>query len=294
MPTGQGGAPPFPPIGELMRRFDIRPSRRFSQNFLRSYSRCEAIAECAGIGEGHVVVEVGAGLGNLTTALALRAGHVIAFEPDRAFAEWHSELAARHANLSLVADWFSMGRLESELEPHLARGLVPAVVANLPYKETSPILLDLVNGRHAFHPLAVMVQREVADRIAAGPGRRECGLLSCHIALRYMARIAMRLSPGEFTPAPDVHSAVLRLDPLPAPLWRDGAHRDALFAMMKGLFTYRRKTLANGLCESVAGLAREEAPAILARAGIEPSRRVETLSIGEFLALSDAMPRGPA
>ncbi len=284
--------PPFPPIGELMRRFDIRPSRRFSQNFLRHYGRCEAIADAAGIGTGHVVVEIGAGLGNLTTALALRAGHVIAFEPDRAFAEWHAELAARHANLTLVADWFSADRLEAELAPHVARGLVPAVVANLPYKETSSILLDLVNGPRAFHPLAVMVQREVAERIAAGPGRRECGLLSCHIALRYTARIAMRLAPGEFTPPPDVHSAVLRLDPLPAPLWRDDAHRDALFALMKGLFTYRRKTLANGLCESIAHLPREEAPRVLARAGIEPSRRVETLSIGEFLALEGALPGG--
>jgi 16S rRNA (adenine1518-N6/adenine1519-N6)-dimethyltransferase len=280
---------PFPPLGVLLRRFDIHPDKRRSQHFLRHPERCTEIAELCNLTPQHTVVEIGAGPANLTHALARHGAEVIAVEPDRVFAPWYEELVAAQPNLRFLREDFLKLDLAELLASAREAGRPICAAGNLPYQITSAILFHLVDAVFPFESLVLMMQREVADRIAAGAGERACGGLSCKVALRYHARIAMRLAPGEFMPPPAVHSAVLVLTPLAQPLYRDEAHRGRLYKLIDGVFRYRRKTVENGLIESQISPDRASAAAALRRADVDAKLRPEALSLDQFLAIESAL-----
>jgi 16S rRNA A1518/A1519 N6-dimethyltransferase RsmA/KsgA/DIM1 with predicted DNA glycosylase/AP lyase activity len=171
------------------------------------------------------------------------------------FAPWYEELVAAQPNLRFLREDFLKLDLAELLASAREAGRPICAAGNLPYQITSAILFHLVDAVFPFESLVLMMQREVADRIAAGAGERACGGLSCKVALRYHARIAMRLAPGEFMPPPAVHSAVLVLTPLAQPLYRDEAHRGRLYKLIDGVFRYRRKTVENGP-DRIADFAR--------------------------------------
>jgi 16S rRNA (adenine1518-N6/adenine1519-N6)-dimethyltransferase len=233
-------------------------------------------------------LEIGPGAGALTRPLADAAGHVVAFEIDRDLA---AELRADPPpRFSMVEGDFL------KVTPEMVRDAVPTsgalrVAGNLPYNVASPILFKLVELYAAGIPLVdatVMLQREVADRLVAPPGRKEYGVLS--ILIQHQARVerVLNLPPGAFRPAPRVQSSVVRLrfhEPRPRPLSQAG-----FVGLTQAIFTRRRKTLANALL-AFEPSARLAPTAALAEAGVDGTRRPETLSVAEAVAISDAFSR---
>jgi 16S rRNA (adenine1518-N6/adenine1519-N6)-dimethyltransferase len=252
--------------------------RALGQHFLRDAAVARAIVDLAGPTAADLVVEIGPGQGALTGLLAARAGRVLALELDPALV---AALRARLPGVEVVEadarrwDYAALDR------PPGGRTLV---VGNLPYSAGKPILAALVAAHAALDRLVLMLQREVAERVAAAPGGRVYGALSVLTQLHWDVRVALRVAPGAFRPPPRVESAVLALASRPAP--RAPVDDEPRFAaVVRAAFGRRRKTLANALAAGLGlplGVVREAAT----RCGIDPGRRAETLTIEEFAALA--------
>jgi 16S rRNA (adenine1518-N6/adenine1519-N6)-dimethyltransferase len=262
------------PVRQVLRELGIRPRKALGQHFLHDRAIVRRIVETAQLPPDALVVEIGPGLGILTEELARWARSVIAVELDARLAE---QLAERFhgTNVRIVHG--------DALEVDLATltGQCPYfVVANLPYNVATPILERLLTSDHPPERLVVMVQREVAERMAARPPAMSyLGVLVQFFAL---PRVAFRIGPGAFTPPPKVESAVVVLDRRTPPLPRH--HWDSSFALVRAGFAQRRKMLLNALA-TATGMDKEMLRALLQRAGIEPSRRAETLTVEEWLRL---------
>lgn len=280
----------FPPLRQLLDRYGIRPDKRYGQHFLHNMERLARIAATGGITPQHHLVEIGAGLGNLSVHLAENAASVVAVEADRTFEDWHRYLCALHPKLRIVYGDFLKQDLAELLKDGIAAGASIGAVGNIPYQISSGILFSLVDSELTFDPIVLLVQEEFADRISAPAGTRGVGALTLKVALRYTVRRAFRVPPNDFIPPPKVDSAVVELHPLPAPFFRDGAHRARLYRLLDGAFGYRRKTLANALVLSGIRKARGDAEEALRRAGVDPMRRAETLTIPEVIALEEQLP----
>lgn len=256
--------------------------RRLGQHFLRDPSVRERIIRLAALSSEDTVLEVGAGKGILTRALAKRAGRVVALEIDKALAD------------SLRRTFSKEPRVEVLNENALTfdpRSLGPGlkVVSNLPYYAASAIILHLLSYRSSIADMVLMVQKEVAERITAGPGGKDYGSLSLTIQYWADAGLCFAVPARAFRPAPKVESAVLRITPLPEPRVRV---RDEgfFFRMVRATFAHRRKTLLNNLKHFLEpGMSQEALRELLALAGIDPGRRSETLSLHEFTRLSDIL-----
>jgi 16S rRNA (adenine1518-N6/adenine1519-N6)-dimethyltransferase len=248
--------------------------RALGQHFLRDPGIARAIVDLVAPTPADVVVEIGPGQGALTGELARRAGRVLALEVDRALIERLRVALPAVEVLDADArawDWTSLAR------PDGGRALV---VGNLPYSVGTAILVALARAPQAIDAMALMLQREVAERVAAAPGGKTYGSLSVHVQLRWRVELAMRVPPGAFRPPPKVESAVLRMSPLPAPPV-DLADEQRFEAVVRAAFAQRRKTLANALASGLGlpvGAARDAATG----AGVDPGRRAETLNIREF------------
>ena len=253
--------------------------RALGQHFLRDAGLARAIVDLVTPTDHDLVVEIGPGEGALTGELARRAGRVIALEVDRALAAglrargWpHVEVVDADAR---TWDYGTLAR------PEGGRVLV---LGNLPYSVGKPILEALVRARTAIDEMALMLQREVAERLAAGPGSKVYGSLSVLTQLYCDVRLALRASPGAFRPPPKVDSAVVHLRVLPGPrIPLDDEPR--FHTVVRAAFAQRRKMLANALSAGL-GLPLEQARDELRRAAIDPRRRAETLSLEEFGALA--------
>ena len=225
-----------------------------------------------------LVVEIGPGEGALTGELARRAGHVVALEID---ADLAARLRTRGPAVEVVnadARTWDYGAL---VRPESGRVLV---VGNLPYSVGKPILEALVRARTAVDEMALMLQREVAERLAAPPGSKVYGGLSVLTQLYCDVRLALRVSPASFRPPPKVESAVVHLRVLPSarvPL----ADERRFATVVRAAFGQRRKMLANALASGL-GVSLERARDAAAEAAIDPRRRAETLTIDEFAALT--------
>jgi len=239
------------------------------------------------------VLEIGAGLGTLTEALAAQAGEVVALEVDRRLVQVLAERLGARPNLRIVegdalhADLAGLMRNAGRAEGAPRAGAVRKAVANLPYNIAAPLLLRLLDPALAIGRLVVTVQREVAERVVARPGTPAYGRLTLAVQYRAAARIVSRLPPGAFLPAPDVESAVLALVPHAHPPVRldDEA---ALFRVVAAGFGHRRKTLANALAQRL-DLAPSAVEAACRRAGVDPRARAETLDLAAFAALTRAL-----
>lgn len=277
----------FPPVVEILKRLGIWLDKKKSQHFLRSQAVCADIAELAELTRDAVAIEVGPGLGNLSVELSARAGRVLAVELDTGFADWHKYVSQSYPRIYFVYRDF-LETAFSELLADIPPGTPLVGVGNLPYQITSEILFRFVNAERTFDRLVFMVQKEVADRICAGAGARAGGALTYKIALRYHARFAMFVGPENFLPPPKVDSAVIVLEPLAQPLVRDLVHRTQVYALLDGIFRYRRKTLLN--CLTMAGIAPDKviAARMLETAEVDAIRRPETLEMHEVIALAEA------
>lgn len=267
------------PIRELLRDLDLRPSKALGQHFLHDQKIVHRIAELAGLGHGDLVVEIGPGLGVLTRALAARAGRVIAIELDARLAEYLRRQFAG-TNVEIVHD----DALAVDYA-ELTGGQPYQVVANLPYSVATAIIERLLAGEHPPARLVVMVQREVAERLAARPP--DMALLSVAAQFYATPRIAFRIGTGAFVPPPKVESAVIVLERrAETPLPRE--EHAPFFQMVRAGFAQRRKQLANALAAGL-GLPKQTVEAALVAAGIDPGRRAETLSLEEWVNVYQAL-----
>ncbi len=257
-------------IADLLERHGLSPSRRLGQHFLADANITRKVVELAAVGAGDQVVEVGAGTGTLTRALAAAGAHVVAYEID--------------AGLVPVLDEVTVG-LDVELRfADASSGLIGddlgdgawVMVANLPYNVGTPLLLDALRHSPAITRFVVMVQREVAERLVASPGTKAYGLPSVVTGLHSTGRLAFRVPPQVFYPPPTVESAVVVLDRVPAPAESERAIEIATVA-----FQQRRKMLRRSL-DSMFG----DPTAHIEAAGLDPTARAEDLSPHAYVELA--------
>ncbi|MEJ2209461.1 MAG: 16S rRNA (adenine(1518)-N(6)/adenine(1519)-N(6))-dimethyltransferase RsmA [Anaerolineae bacterium] len=262
-------------VPALLRAHELRPRKRLGQNFLVDPVALERIVEAAELDSTDAVVEVGAGVGNLTRLLAGRAGQVLAVEVDEGLIEVLREEVADLPNVSVLhGDVLGVSDFGFS---HL--GYV--VVGNLPYYITSAVLRHFLEERPRPSRLIVTVQREVAQRVVAGPG--DMSLLAVSVQFYGRPEIVARIPAGAFYPAPQVDSAVLRItvDPAPRLALAPGVTERDFFQAVRAGFSQKRKTLRNSLSGGLR-LSKGEVEAALQRAGVDPRRRAETLSLEEW------------
>jgi 16S rRNA (adenine1518-N6/adenine1519-N6)-dimethyltransferase len=259
----------------------VSPRKRFGQHFLAP-AWADKVVEAIAPRLEDRFLEIGPGPGVLTHKLAARAGSVVAIEIDRDLAgTLRQELPANA--LVLEGDF-----LDIDLAPLLAKGAL-RVAGNLPYNISSPILFKLLAASRASANLVdatVMLQLEVAERLAARPGTKDYGVLTIFTTAQAAVTRVLTLPPGAFRPAPKVHSAVVRLT-FKRPELPD-ADMPVFEAMVRGMFMQRRKTLANALRPYAESVGRNAVEA-LAAAGIDPIRRPETLTLADLRRLTDRL-----
>lgn len=255
-------------------------SKKYGQNFITDEKLLSDIADDAALTRDDVVLEVGAGAGTLTRALAERAGKVIAFEIDRSLEPILSHTLRDYDNVTVIYDDVTQ---YSEEELDALTGGRYKVVANLPYYITTPLLFMFLDRVNTPVSLTVMVQKEVAERICANEKKGDYGALSVSVAVRADAEITRIVPREKFTPAPNVDSAVVRIVLRGA----TGAKDDGtLYGLIKKAFAMKRKTLVNNLSAGYA-ISKSEAESWLTEVGIKPSARAEELSAAQFVILSD-------
>ena len=267
-----------------------RPKKQLGQNFLVNPEILKIIIEAGELTDADTVIEIGAGLGCLTDAIAQRAKRVIAVEVDELL---YKTLVAQfsinpHVQL-LNADILKL-ELDSLLS-HDPETVLPAfkVIANLPYSITTPILWKLLSHKKEIHSCILMMQKEVAERIVAGPGGKDYGALTIGVAYHADAVLISTLSPENFYPAPKVDSALLKLTMREMP--KVAVDDEALFfKIVRMAFRTRRKMLKNTLTKGRLASA-EVLAAAFEELGIAPQRRPETLDITEFAALTNFLSR---
>ena len=270
----------------LLERHGFRFSKALGQNFLIEPSVPRRIAEASGADESTLALEVGPGVGCLTSELARRAKKVVAIELDSALRGVLAETLGGLENVEIV--WGDAAKLDlAALVRERAGALRPVVCANLPYSVTTPLLAAFIEAG-CFERMTVMIQREVAQRLAAAPGTKDYGAFTVFVNWHCEVKRLFDVPPECFMPRPRVTSSVAALTPRAEPpcAVRDEA---LMFRCVRAAFSQRRKTLSNALSNGLGGFGRAEVLAALDAAGIDPRTRGETLSGADFARLSDAL-----
>jgi len=271
-------------INDIQQQFGFRLSKSLGQNFLVDKNIRDKIVEESLIGPDDLVIEIGPGVGVLTQLLAARANKVIAIEIDRNLIPILEETLAEYPNTEVVNEDILRCNLKELIAAHHPKGSV-RFVGNLPYYITTPIIMKILEDRVPADSITIMVQKEVADRLMASPGKKAYGAITCAVQY-YCEVVKVASAPREvFYPKPNVDSTVLRLDirkESPVELTEE----TAFFATIKAGFGQRRKTLHNALT-GLYGMDKQTVGHVLENAGIQPNRRAETLSIQEFATLAN-------
>ncbi|MDE0194454.1 MAG: 16S rRNA (adenine(1518)-N(6)/adenine(1519)-N(6))-dimethyltransferase RsmA [bacterium] len=261
-------------VADLLRRHEIRPRRSLGQHFVVDPNTVMRIVRLAGVTPGERIVEIGAGCGALTVALADAGAAVLAIEIDGRLLRALTEVCAERSVEVLQAD-------ATEVEswaPRLADGECWRLVANLPYNIAVPLLLDTLDRLPQVTAMLVMVQDEVAERLVARPGQSAYGLPSLKVACRARAEILGRVPPTVFWPRPRVSSALLAIDRLPEPA---AGNIDDLYRLARRAFGQRRKMLRSSLRGVVT-------PGDFAEAGVDPAARPGELGVADWSRLAAA------
>ena len=271
-------------IRALLSRHGFRFSKSLGQNFLTAAWVPERIAESAGLDEGTGVLEVGPGVGCLTEQLSLRAGKVLAVELDKALKPVLAETLADRDNVEIL-----FGDVLKQDLPALVReklpGLRPVICANLPYNVTTPLLTAFLEAG-CFEAVTVMIQREVARRICAGPGTADYGAFGLFVQWHCLTELLFDVPPSCFVPQPKVISSVIRLtrrEEKPFPVQDE----QLLFRVIRAAFNQRRKTLSNALSAGLGELSKEQAEKVLENCGFDPKIRGEAVELGGFVKITN-------
>lgn len=278
-------------VKRILNKHGFQFSKSLGQNFLIDPEVCPRMAEESGVTKETGVIEVGPGFGVLTQQLALRADKVVAIELDKRLPEVLADTLSDFDNVTVV----SGDVMEIDLHKLIAEQFPDhkdiVVCANLPYYITSPVIMKLLEEQLPVRSLVVMVQKEAAVRICARPGQRECGAVS--VAVQYYAEpeILFDVKRDSFFPAPNVDSAVMKLDVRSAPpeVLAD-LDQKAFFRVVQAAFSQRRKTVCNSLSSGLS-LPKDAVKVLLADANIPETARAEQLTVEQFGALCRAVER---
>lgn len=272
----------------VLNRYGFAFKKRFGQNFLIDAHVLDKIIRSADITKKDTVLEIGPGIGTMTQVLCEEAGRVIAVEIDRTLIPILQEDTCRaYDNLAIINEDVLKVDLREVIREAGCESI--KVVANLPYYITTPILMGLLEQHLPIESITVMVQKEVAERMQAGPGTKDYGALS--LAVQYYAEpyLAANVPPNCFMPRPNVGSAVIRLTLHKEPVVQVKDER-LMFALIRAAFNQRRKTLVNGLTHDAAlALTKEQVTGALAGLGLSETIRGEALTLAQFGALADRL-----
>lgn len=272
----------------ILQKYRFVFQKKYGQNFLVDTHVLEKIMDAAEITKEDCVVEIGPGIGTMTQYLAERAGAVVAVEIDRKLMPILEETLAAYDNVTVLNEDIIKVDLNRIVEEK-NHGKPVKVVANLPYYITTPIIMSLFESHVPLKSVTVMVQKEVAERMQAGPGTKNYGALS--LAVQYYAKpeVVANVPPNCFIPRPNVGSAVIRLtryEEYPVAV----KNENFLFALIRASFNQRRKTLANSLANAQSlSLTREQVAAALEKMQLSPTVRGEALTLEQFAALADLL-----
>jgi len=262
-------------IASLLEAHGLSPRRAFGQNFVVDPNIVRKIARLSAVGPGDFVVEIGAGLGSLTLALAETGAHVVAVEIDNGVVEVLRDVVAVLDNVEVIhadasqLDWAGLAKRSSSWH----------VVANLPYNVATPLVADLLDGAPGIARMLVMVQREVGERIVAGPGDGAYGAVSVKVAYWAVARLAGDVPRDVFLPVPRVDSVLVEIVRRDRPAV--DADRVRLMALVRAGFAHRRKMLRRALAGLVDAAAFDAA-------GVAPTARAEELGLDDWARLERA------
>ena len=271
-------------IKKELAEYDLIPRKRWSQHFLVDRNILNKVIRTAQVEKEDVVLEVGPGLGEMTLALARQVKRVIAIEIDPKLVAILNKKMKDYPNVEVVKGDI----LKVDFRQFLKREGHPIkVVANLPYQISTPLLFRFIESKEAFSTFTLMLQKEVAERMVAPPGRKEYGPLSIFIQMFSDVSIRFFIKPSAFFPPPKVESAVVHM------VWKEKPmietnDEEWFKRVVRACFGYRRKTLVNALKHSELFLP-EPVELKMEAIGIDPRRRPETLTIQEFVSLAEAL-----
>lgn len=274
-------------VRQVMAMFGLGFRKEFGQNFLTDPNVLWNIADVCAKSEKTTVLEIGPGIGTLTRELAQRYENIVALEIDKSLIPVLKYTLGDFDNVRVINEDVMQTDLESLLSESFAKGPV-AVCANLPYYITTPILMKLLESRLPFESITVMVQAEVAERLAAEAGNKAYGAITAVLGYYGKAELLERVPAERFLPAPKVDSAVVKIT-----LWKEKPcvpkSEDLFFRTIKAAFGQRRKTLANALSAGFPELSKERIQTVLADMDLDPNIRGERLSTKDFCRLSDLL-----
>lgn len=274
---------------EVLAKYNMSAKKKFGQNFLIDSHVLEGIVEAAGVTEDDLVLEIGPGIGSLTQYLAEAAGKVIAVEIDKTLLPVLADTLSEYNNVTVINEDILKVDLDEIVSENGGRPI--KVVANLPYYITTPIIMKLFESRARIESITVMVQKEVADRMAAGPGGKDYGSLSLAVGYYAKAVTVMDVPPSSFIPQPNVGSAVVNLSRYTEPRVKVQDEK-RLFEIVRTAFNQRRKTLSNSLSNNPSlGVSRQEVTDGLVKMGVDEKARGEILTLEQFAELSDILQR---
>jgi len=273
-------------VKEILSTYGFKFSKSLGQNFLIDGNIVRKIAEEGDVTSEDYILEIGPGIGTLTEELALRAKKVVAIEIDDSLLPILADTIGKYKNVEIVHGDVLKIDIKKLIEEKLDGGPVK-VVANLPYYVTTPIISKLIEDELNLESIIVMVQKEVAERMAADPGGKEYGSLSVFVNFYSKPKIVVKVPKTVFMPQPKIDSAVIKLTlekNLP------DVDRDKFFKIVKAAFSKRRKTILNSLSTYGFDLDKETIREALEKAGISPEDRAENLTVEDFIGLSKSLP----
>ncbi len=274
-------------IRQVMDMFGLNFKKEYGQNFLTDNMTVEDIADACSYDSDITVLEIGPGIGCMTRELAKRYKNVVALEIDTGLIPVLKYTLDGFHNVTVINDDVMKADLAEILAPYFAEGKV-AVCANLPYYITTPILMKLIESKLPFESITVMVQSEVADRLCAGAGGKNCGAITAAIDYYGHAERLFVVNADRFMPPPKVNSAVAKIT-----LWKDKPivpiSEDMFFRTVKAAFEQRRKTLPNSLMTGFSEISKERLTEIIVECGHKPDIRGEKLTVADFAKLSDKL-----
>ncbi|MDB4868979.1 MAG: rsmA [Cohnella sp.] len=273
---------------DIIRRHGFKFKKSLGQNFLIDGHILDQIIAAAGLDETRGALEIGPGIGALTERLAQASGKVVALEIDNRLLPILREALSPYSNVDVIHADVLKTDLHRLWEEHFAKSAGVSVVANLPYYVTTPIIMKLLEERLPVEHIVVMVQKEVAQRMAAKPGGKEYGSLSIAVQYYCEPELICIVPSGAFMPPPKVDSAVIRLTKRPEPAVAV-PDEDRFFRVVQTSFAQRRKTLANNLSALSGKERKTELSDLLESCGVKPERRAETLSLEEFARIDAAL-----
>ncbi|MBA2176984.1 16S rRNA (adenine(1518)-N(6)/adenine(1519)-N(6))-dimethyltransferase RsmA [Halobacillus locisalis] len=274
---------------EILAKYGFSFKKSLGQNFLVDVNILKNIIEHAGIQKEAGAIEIGPGIGALTEQLAIHSDKVVAFEIDQRLLPILEDTLQDYDNVEVINQDILKADVEEVIKEQFTSGQSIHVVANLPYYITTPILMKLLMDRLPISSLTVMIQKEVADRMAASPNSKSYGSLSIAVQYYTEAQVVMNVPKTVFQPQPNVDSAVLHLKMRNQPPV-DVKDEDFFFDVVKATFGQRRKTLMNNLARHFKGQYDKEAlQSYLDQIEIDPRRRGESLSMDEFAKLANIL-----